>query len=124
VAPGITRLERTDFDAARAAVPQCPWLIVQGDADEVVPQEAVLQGAQGHFVVIVDKEGKAQIRPVEVGPWDGSGNWFINRGLVAGETVVTDGVMRLAPGAPVKIIEAGVKSAPADSKPAPAATKR
>jgi hypothetical protein len=40
--------------------------------------------------------------------------------------------MRLAPGAPVKIIEAGVKSAseagvksaPADTKPAPAATKR
>jgi membrane fusion protein (multidrug efflux system) len=90
----------------------------------VVPQEAVLQGAQGHFVVIVDKEGKAQIRPVEVGPWDGSGNWFINRGLVAGETVVTDGVMRLAPGAPVKIIEAAVKSAPRDSKPAPTATKR
>ena len=90
----------------------------------VVPQQAVLQGAQGHFVVIVDKEGKAQIRPVQVGPWDGSGNWFITRGLVAGETVVTDGVMRLAPGAPVKIIEAGVKSAPADTKPAPAATKR
>jgi membrane fusion protein, multidrug efflux system len=90
----------------------------------VVPQEAVLQGAQGHFVVIVDKEGKAQIRPVEVGPWDGSGNWFINRGLVAGETVVTDGVMRLAPGAPVKIIEAGVKSAPGGTKPAPTATKR
>src|SRR5579863_4186521 len=46
VAPGITRLERTDFDAARAAVPQCPWLIVQGDADEVVPQEAVLEWAR------------------------------------------------------------------------------
>ncbi|HWZ63078.1 MAG TPA: dienelactone hydrolase family protein [Steroidobacteraceae bacterium] len=47
VAPGITRLERTDFEAARAAVPHCPWLIVQGDADEVVPQEAVLEWARG-----------------------------------------------------------------------------
>src|SRR5262249_11761472 len=32
VAPGITRLERADFDAARAAQPTCPWLIVQGAA--------------------------------------------------------------------------------------------
>jgi alpha/beta superfamily hydrolase len=42
VAPGITRLERADFDAARAAQPTCPWLIVQGGADDVVPPQAVL----------------------------------------------------------------------------------
>src|SRR5215472_7428595 len=42
VAPGITRLEGADFEAARAAEPTCPWLIVQGDADEVVPPQAVL----------------------------------------------------------------------------------
>jgi membrane fusion protein, multidrug efflux system len=75
----------------------------------VVPQKAVLQGAQGHFVVIVDKDSKAQIRPVEVGPWDGD-NWFITRGIVAGDTVVTDGVMKLAPGAPVKIVDTAAKS--------------
>jgi uncharacterized protein len=46
VAPGITRLERADFDAARAAVPACPWLIVQGDADDVVPAPAVLAWAR------------------------------------------------------------------------------
>ena len=47
VAPGITRLERADFEAARAAQPQCPWLIVQGDADDVVPAAAVLDWAAG-----------------------------------------------------------------------------
>lgn len=47
VAPGITRLERADFEAARTAVPQCPWLIVQGDNDEVVPASAVLEWARG-----------------------------------------------------------------------------
>lgn len=46
VAPGITRLERADFEAARAAEPACPWLIVQGDADEVVPAGAVLDWAR------------------------------------------------------------------------------
>jgi uncharacterized protein len=47
VAPGITRLERADFDTARAAQPECPWLIVQGDADDVVPAPAVLDWAAG-----------------------------------------------------------------------------
>jgi membrane fusion protein (multidrug efflux system) len=89
----------------------------------VVPQQAVLQGAQGHFVVIVDKEGKAQIRPVQVGPWDGD-NWFITRGLSGGETVVTEGVMKLAPGAPVKIVAAAAKPPSGDARPAPATAKK
>jgi alpha/beta superfamily hydrolase len=36
VAPGITRLE-----AGAAPRPECPWLIVQGEADEVVPAASV-----------------------------------------------------------------------------------
>jgi membrane fusion protein, multidrug efflux system len=89
----------------------------------VLPQQAVLQGAQGHFVVIVDKDGKAQIRPVEVGPWNGD-NWFIIHGLSAGETVVTDGVIKLTPGAPVKIVEAAAKPASSGAVPAPAGPKK
>jgi membrane fusion protein, multidrug efflux system len=76
----------------------------------LVPQKAVLQGAEGHFVIIVDKEGKAEIRPVQLGPWDGD-NWFVTAGLAAGDTVVTDGVVHLSPGAPVKIVRS--VSAPA-----------
>ena len=37
VAPPVQR-----FDFARLAVPRCPWLVVQGDADELVDHEAVL----------------------------------------------------------------------------------
>lgn len=88
----------------------------------VVPQKAVLQGAQGHFVVIVDKDSKAQFRPVEVGPWGGD-NWFITRGLAAGDTVVIDGVMKLAPGVPVKIVDAPGKAASGEPTPAAAAHK-
>jgi membrane fusion protein, multidrug efflux system len=89
----------------------------------VVPQQAVLQGAQGHFVVIVDKEGKAQIRPVQVGPWNGD-DWFVTRGLSAGETVVTEGVMKLAPGAPVRIVAAAAKPPSADARAAPATAQK
>jgi membrane fusion protein (multidrug efflux system) len=68
-----------------------------------IPQQAVLQGAQGHFVVLVDKDNKALMRPVEVGPWHGD-DWFITHGLEAGDRVVVDGVARLTPGAPVRIV--------------------
>ena len=81
----------------------------------LVPQAAVLQGAQGHFVVIVGQDNKAQIRPVQVGPWHGD-EWFIDGGLETGDTVVVDGVGRLSPGTLVK-----VTGAPAASNAAPAA---
>jgi len=70
----------------------------------LVPQKAVLEGAQGKFVVLVDKEQKALIRPVKVGPWLGD-NWIITDGLAAGDVVVVDGVARLGPGTPVKIVD-------------------
>lgn len=73
----------------------------------LVPQQAVLQGAKGHFVVVVGKDSKAEIRPVQVGNWYGD-QWFINEGLKAGDLVVVDGMVRLAPGVPVKYSEAGV----------------
>ncbi|MFM2446821.1 MAG: hypothetical protein RI936_1268, partial [Pseudomonadota bacterium] len=65
----------------------------------LVPQRAVQQGAKGHFVWVV-KDGKAEFRPVKVGEWLGS-DWFISEGLNKGEEVVVDGVLTLAPGAPV-----------------------
>jgi membrane fusion protein (multidrug efflux system) len=86
----------------------------------LVPQQAVLQGAKGHFVVIVDKENKAEIRPVEVGPWYGN-EWFITRGLAPGETVVVDGMVKLSPGASVKVVETKSASASANPKGAPGA---
>jgi membrane fusion protein (multidrug efflux system) len=77
----------------------------------LVPQAAVLQGAKGFFVWIVDKDGKAQTRPVEVGDWQGD-NWFIDKGLAAGDSVIVDGIVRLARDTPVKIVPAGSKDKP------------
>jgi membrane fusion protein (multidrug efflux system) len=72
----------------------------------MVPQTAVLQGARGFFVWIVDKDGKAQTRPVEVGDWQGD-NWFIFKGLSADDRVITDGIIRIASGSPVRIVASG-----------------
>ena len=83
----------------------------------LVPQQSVLQGAKGHFGVLVDKDNKALLRNVEVGPWLGN-DWFINSGLQPGDRVVTDGMARLSPGAAVKIVEpkAATPAASAASK--------
>ncbi|HSD54731.1 MAG TPA: efflux RND transporter periplasmic adaptor subunit [Burkholderiales bacterium] len=63
----------------------------------LVPQRAVRQGSRGHFVWVVDKDGKAENRPVTVGDWVGS-DWHIVEGLHAGDRVVVDGGLELAAG--------------------------
>jgi membrane fusion protein (multidrug efflux system) len=73
-----------------------------------VPQRAVLEGPQGKFVYVVNDKSMVEARPVEAGQWSGD-DWIITKGLNAGERVVTDGVMKLGPGAPVRIAEAGQK---------------
>ncbi len=69
----------------------------------LVPQRAVLQGAKSHFVWVVDKDGKARQRVVEVGEWHGD-DWFILDGLKNGERVVVDGAIRVVADTPLKIV--------------------
>ena len=79
----------------------------------LVPQRAVQQGAKGHFVWVVDKDGKAEYRPVTVGEWQGN-DWFVTEGLRAGDQVVVDGGLTLQPGALVtaKPLAAATNSTP------------
>jgi membrane fusion protein (multidrug efflux system) len=68
----------------------------------LVPQRAVQQGAKGHFVWVVGKEGKAEFRPVTVGDWYGD-DVFVDAGLRGGDQVVVDGVLSVRQGESVKI---------------------
>ena len=84
-----------------------------------VPQVAVLDGAQGKFVYVADKDkdGKdiAAARPVTVGPWvaqDGVNLWIIDSGIKSGDKVITDGVSKLRPGAPIKLVAAPAVGTP------------
>ncbi len=70
----------------------------------VVPQRAVLESPKGKFLYTVNAESKAEPRPVEVGEWAGEG-WVIHGGLKPGDKVIVDGVMKIGPGAPVKIAD-------------------
>ncbi|MGY2338753.1 efflux RND transporter periplasmic adaptor subunit [Pseudomonas sp. SDO5532_S415] len=77
----------------------------------LVPQKAVLEGARSHFVWVLDAEGKPEQRVVEVGEWQGD-NWFISKGLRAGERIVVDGAIRVTPGGPLNIVDAAGTTAP------------
>jgi membrane fusion protein (multidrug efflux system) len=83
----------------------------------LIPQKAVQQSGQGYFVWIIDKDGKAQTRPIEVGSWMDD-KWHVLSGLKAGDTLIVDGLMRLAPGVPVKPLAAAPPVPPATPAPA------
>jgi membrane fusion protein (multidrug efflux system) len=98
--------------------------LVAGQRDNVflVPQAAVMQAEKGYFVFVLDKEGKAAMRPVQVADWIGK-DWVITGGLAAGDGVIVDNLLKLRPGSAVSAVaQAEAKPADNDSAP-PAAVK-
>lgn len=72
----------------------------------VIPAGAVQNGTQGQFVWVVGANRSVATRQVKVARSDG-GNVVISEGLEAGEEVVTDGQLRLTPGARISVRPAG-----------------
>jgi len=66
----------------------------------VVPSEAIQVGQQGSFVYVVKSDQSVEPRPVTAGQTF-SGKVIVEKGVAAGETVVTDGQSRLFPGAKI-----------------------
>jgi membrane fusion protein (multidrug efflux system) len=67
----------------------------------LIPQRAVLQGAKGPIVYVVDAGNKVEMRDVKATAWQGT-KWLVEGGLVAGEQVVVDSLQRIIPGSTVK----------------------
>jgi len=65
----------------------------------------VQQGSNGHLLYVVKQDGKAEIRPVVVGDYQGEKDIVIMAGLQGGERVIVDGALRVVPGQPVKLME-------------------
>lgn len=66
----------------------------------VVPSEAVQAGQQGDYVFVVKPDMTVDVRQVKVGQTV-NGQTEVQQGLSGGETVVTDGQVRLVPGTKV-----------------------
>ena len=69
-----------------------------------VPLEAVQQGPQGQYVFVVGADHKVSMQPVSVSETL-NGEALIDKGLNAGETVVTRGQYRLTPGTGVSLAD-------------------
>jgi multidrug efflux system membrane fusion protein len=78
----------------------------------------VQTGQNGQFVFVI-KDNKAEMRKVTVGRIMGS-DTVIQAGIDAGEQVVTDGQLRLTPGAKVAVANAPSSTSQAASESAPA----
>lgn len=71
-----------------------------------VPSQAVQSGQDGTFVFLVGPDQKVQMRPVTAGQRIGD-DTVVEKGVSVGDTVVTEGTLRLIPGARVNVREPG-----------------
>ncbi len=111
-----TQQLRAEFDNAKGQLLPGQFVRVQlvaGQRDNVflVPQTAVMQAEAGYMLFVLDKEGKAALKPVQLGDWIGA-DWMVLGGLVAGDRVIVDNLLKLRPGAAVSPL------APGQGKPA------
>jgi multidrug efflux system membrane fusion protein len=85
----------------------------------VVPNQAVQTGQDGQFVYVVKGDRTVEMRPVVTGTRVDQ-ELVIDRGLAPGETVVTEGQLRLTPGSHVQVQES--HESPAVGVPPPTKT--
>jgi len=94
-----------------------------------VPRAAVLSDQQGDYVYVVDGQGKAQVRRVQLGQSTPS-TAVVASGLSEGELVISEGLQRVRPGAAVSagpaspapvISPSGGQGGASDAKPPAAA---
>jgi multidrug efflux system membrane fusion protein len=86
-----------------------------------VPNEAVQQGAEGNFIYVVKADSSVEMRTIEVAAAD-AGLTAISKGLQGGETVVTDGQLRLTPGIKIRVRENGAAASAGKAAEPQAAT--
>ncbi len=105
----VTTDQGTDTVTLRAEVPNPDGILVDGQyvgvtaqagkpqSAIVIPQAALQVDQQGVFVMVVDKDKKAQVRRIETGQQVGP-DIVVTKGLAEGELVITEGVQKVLPG--------------------------
>lgn len=81
----------------------------------VVPSQAVQRGADGDYVYVVKADDTVEQKPVTQGVEVGDSDVVIDKGLVAGDRVVTEGQFRLKAGTKVNALKPG-QAPPAPSE--------
>jgi membrane fusion protein (multidrug efflux system) len=112
VSPQVNENLRTALIKARIANPDHKLLggmfasleltLKVRDSAIVIPEPAIMSNGDNFSVFVVDKDGNAQLRPIQVG-LRLAGKAEVLKGLNAGDKVVVEGVQKLRPGGPVKL---------------------
>ena len=89
----------------------------------VVPNQAVQTGQDGQFVYVVKQDRTVEMRPVVTGTRVDQ-ELVIDRGLQPGETVVTEGQLRLTPGSHVQVQDSRESPAVGGVRPPPKPARR
>jgi membrane fusion protein (multidrug efflux system) len=84
----------------------------------LLPDRAVQQQLGRFFVTAVGNDGKAEARPVKLGPRVGT-QWIIDDGVKAGDKIVVEGIQKARPGTPLNPVV--VSAADLEKPEAPAA---
>jgi membrane fusion protein, multidrug efflux system len=100
--------------ALRAVVPNPDHLLMPGmyvravvasavrEQGILVPQQAVQRDPKGNAsVMVVNADGVAEARPIVVSRAVGN-RWLVDEGLAPGDRVITEGLQKVQPGAPVQ----------------------
>lgn len=69
----------------------------------VVPIVAVQENQEGKYVYVLDEQGLPKLTYIKVQGQAGD-NWIVKEGLKPGDKVIVDGILKVTPGSPVKII--------------------
>jgi multidrug efflux system membrane fusion protein len=75
----------------------------------------VQTGQQGEFIYVVKADNTVEMRPIVSAAVTGEES-VVEKGLIAGETVVIDGQLRLTPGATVESKEKAEEKSPGKGK--------
>ncbi len=72
----------------------------------VIPSQAIQNGQQGTYVFVIKDDNTVEARPITTTDAQQTGEVIVQKGLAAGERIVTDGQLRLVPGSKVQIKQA------------------
>ncbi|SFI55667.1 efflux RND transporter periplasmic adaptor subunit [Planctomicrobium piriforme] len=92
----------------------------------LIPSAALQRGPESTYVYVVKSDDTVELRTVQLGPSEGAETAILH-GLAAGETIVTNGLDKLQPGAKVILREKtgpGRGERPASPGEAPAAARK
>ena len=109
--------------SARAVVPNPDQALLPGQFVRVllkgiskpnaitVPERAIAQGPNGTYVYVVDEQGVARARPVTTAH-TAEGRWAVESGIAAGDKVIVEGLPKVKPNTPVKVVDAAAAAKP------------